>query len=74
MATRAYGVPPGKQQGGIVEFVGSATSSAAIVLTVDLATTAVTEGGTTRGVKLSEVLEALENARNYLIKGNWPPA
>jgi len=79
MATRLYAVRPGGQittsTSDIIEGVGAAASTAfKINFTVDLATTIVTEGSTTRAVKKQEVLDALEMLKVYILKGNWPPA
>ncbi len=79
MATRLYAFRPGGQittsPNDIIEGVGAAASSAfKINLTVDLATTVVTEGSTTRTIKKDEVLKALEAFEAYIIKSNWPPA
>lgn len=79
MATRLYAVRPGGQvttsTNDIIEGVGGVASSAfKINFTVDLATTIISDGATTRAVKKEEVLDALEMLKIYIIKGNWPPA
>lgn len=82
MATRLYAFRPGGQitetTTDIIEGVGGAASTIfKINLTVDLATTIISDtsaGGTTRGVKKQEVLDALEAYRIHITKGNWPPA
>lgn len=74
MATRIYAIGPGEKQASVIEGVGSATSGAAIALTIDLATTVVTDGSTTRAMTRDEALIALEHIRNHIIKGNWTPA
>jgi hypothetical protein len=45
-----------------------------IELTVELATTAVNVGATTRGILKQEVVDAIDKLKNHIIKGNWPPA
>jgi hypothetical protein len=41
---------------------------------VDLATTLVGDGASTRGILRQEVLDILEKFENHILKGNWPPA
>lgn len=82
MATRVYCVRPGGQAtlstSDIIEGVGGAASSAfKINFTVDLATTIVSDtsaGGTTRAIKKSEVIAALDLLKMYIIKDDWTPA
>jgi len=74
MATRLYGISIGEGEFSVTETAGSAVAADKVELTVELATTAVNSGATTRGVLKSEVLEALEKIKNHIIKGNWPPA
>ena len=75
MATRLYAIDPGDQNIDVIEGVGSAASSKSINLTIDIANTVVTEGGSTRTVKLQEVIEALDNMKAYILRqNNWPPA
>lgn len=74
MATRAYGINMSGSPETVIEYVGSATSSAFIVLTVDLSTSAVGEGGTTRTLLKSEVLQAITILQEYILKDDWPPA
>lgn len=74
MATRRYKINPGEAEESIVEEAGAAVNSDSVELTVELATTAVNDGASTRGILKSEVLEALEKIKNHIIKGNWPPA
>lgn len=74
MATRIYGISPGETEFSVTEGVGSAVVSDKIELTVELATTAVNDKGTTRGVSKQEVLDALDIFRNHITKSNWPPA
>jgi hypothetical protein len=74
MATRRYKLCPGETEFQIVEEAGAAVNSDTVELTVDLATTAVNDKGTTRAILKSEVLEALDKLANHITKSNWPPA
>lgn len=74
MATRLFAIGPDCVLERVVEVVGSAATSAIINLTVDLATTAITEGGSTRAVKKEEVLRAIQTLEAYIIRKDWPPA
>lgn len=74
MATRRYKIEPGEGEFSITEEAGAAVNSDTVELTVDIATTRVNEGGSTRVISKSEVLEALDKIKNHIIKGNWPPA
>lgn len=74
MATRRYKISVGEGEFSITEEAGAAVNSDTVELTVELATTAVNDGGTTRGILKSEVLDCLEKIENHIIKSNWPPA
>ena len=75
MATRLFSIPVGGTVEQVVQAVGSATVTDPIELTVDLSTAIVTEGvGGTRAIKCEEVILALENMAQYILKQNWPPA
>jgi hypothetical protein len=74
MATRRYKINVGEKQHQVTEEVGAATNSDTVELTVDLATTAVNHRGGTRAIEKAEVLEAIDSIRNWIVKGNWPPA
>jgi hypothetical protein len=74
MATRLYGTTAGETDGGVAEGVGSAVSADAIELTVDLATTVVNVGGSTRALTKDEVLAGIDRIKRKIITGNWPPA
>jgi len=78
MATRRYKVNAGEQavDGQVTEEVGSATNSKFIELTVDLDATAVygRDGVSQRSLTKDEVLEGLEQFKQHILKGNWPPA
>lgn len=73
MATRRYKISAGEQS-YVVEEVGAAVNSDTVELTVELSTSAITEGSGTRGIKKSEVLEALKKLENYIVSHQWPPA
>lgn len=72
MATRLYAWGPGQTR--VQEGVGGAASSQMINLTVDLDTALITQGGSTRGIQVSEVLKFLEEVKEHLLRGDWPPA
>lgn len=77
MATRRYKVNADEMavNGQVTEEVGAATNSKFIELTVDLAATAVGKAnGTQRALTRDEVLEGLEQIKQHILKGNWPPA
>lgn len=74
MATRLYALGPNEQLENVVEGVGSAASSKIVNLTIDLSTSAVNEGTTTRGILKNEVLICLEIYQQYIVRSNWPPA
>lgn len=69
MATRRYSINPGDPYFNTTEAVGAATATKSIELTVDLAV--ITD--TTDKGKFA-VIEALDDLRDYILKGNWPPA
>lgn len=74
MATRIYAVNPGQTGKDVIEAVGPTATSAIIALVVDLASN-VTDGSGTRGPNRTEVLNALEYLKEYILRDNsWPPA
>jgi hypothetical protein len=73
MATVRFKVSPGTKEESIVQEVGAANNSHIVELTVDVATTGVNEGASTRAIKKAEVLECLKKLENWIIKGNWLP-
>lgn len=73
MATRRYSVDPGKSLEDVVEAAGAATVTKSIELTVDCASTIVTDSGATRKISKEEVLFAVEEFRQYITRSNWPP-
>lgn len=75
MATRLYGVSAGETGGTqVTEGAGSAVAADTVELTVDLATTTVNTGATTRAISKAEVLEAIDKITAQIVSGNWPPA
>ena len=74
MATRIYALAPGGQFTVIQENIGPTATSAAVAIVVDLATTVVTEGSTTRTLNKNEVMLALEELKKYIEADAWPPA
>lgn len=64
MATRLYGLSRGETEFSVTEGVGSAVAADDIEVTVDLA----------KSLTKAEVLEKLEEIKNHILKGNWPPA
>lgn len=74
MATRRFGLSVGKTEFSINEAAGAATVTDNIEITVDLANTIVTDNGVTRTVSREEVILALEQLMNYIVKVKWPPA
>lgn len=66
MATRLYGCSRGENQGdgAVAEGVGSAVAADSVEVTVDLASNLTKEN----------VIIQLENIKNHIMKGNWPPA
>lgn len=77
MATRRYSINPGLNEYQVTEAVGAATVTNFIELTVDLANTDITDSNTTTGTRSltrEEVLEGIDKIKNYILRGNWPPA
>lgn len=64
MATRLYSINRNENEFKVVEAVGSATVTKSIELTVDLAV----------GIQKDEVIRALRELENHILKGNWNPA
>ncbi len=74
MATRRFGLNPGQSLENVTEAVGAATVANNVELVVDLATTIVTDGGTTRAITKNEVLIILNILTQYIDRVNWTPA
>jgi uncharacterized protein YqgV (UPF0045/DUF77 family) len=70
MATQVFRVNPGENEYQVTTAVGAATTKL-VEVTVDLNLTGV---GGTRQISRDEVLEALEEIKNTIVRGNWPPA
>lgn len=64
MATRRYGLSRGETEFSVTESVGAATNADNVEVTVDLAVS----------LTKSEVLQKLDEIKNHITKGNWPPA
>lgn len=65
MATRQYNVARGDTRSTpVTEAVGSAISSGAVQVTVDL----------TKNQTKREVLRSLDEVSRHIRKGDWPPA
>lgn len=73
MATRIFSLNPGEQATSVNEAVGPTATSGIIAVVVDLATN-VTDQGSTRGPDLKEVINALEDIKEHMLRGSWPPA
>lgn len=74
MATRRFGASPSYTLEQVVEAVGAATSANTVELTVDLATSVVTDNGATRTISKNEVLLILNLFEQYITRVIWPPA
>ena len=74
MATRIYAIAPGAVDTTVVEGVGSAASSAAINITIDLGTGVVGEGTGTRVISHEEALLGVTYIMQHILRGDWPPA
>lgn len=74
MATRIYAIDPGDNSKGVIEGVGAAASGKSINLTLDIATSIVNEGSGTRVMDRDEVIFALEQIKEHIIRTQWPPA
>jgi hypothetical protein len=73
MATRRFKISVGETEVNVVDEAGAAVNSDTVELTVECASTAVNDNGTTRQISKQEVLEALEHLENYIVKKDWPP-
>jgi hypothetical protein len=74
MATRRYSLGTGQTEFQVVEAVGAAVVTANVEVTVDLSAASVGEGAGTRAILKEEVLLQLEQIKNHILTGNWPPA
>jgi hypothetical protein len=62
MASRYYGCERGGKSDSVTD--GSSSTSKTVEVVVDLAD----------GANRNEVIEALENIKNYILADQWPPA
>ncbi len=74
MATRIIAINPGEPETSVRENVGPTGTSAIVALVVDLAATVVGPGGVSQTIARSDVLKAIDELENWVIKTNWPPA
>jgi hypothetical protein len=71
MATRRYSINPGDNDTQVTEAAGAAVATKNIELTVNLANVL---DGATKAISRDQVLVALEQLKQYIMRGNWPPA
>lgn len=64
MATRLYGISLGETSQNVAEGVGSAVAADTVEITIDLAD----------GLSKQEVLIAIDEIKNHIVQGIWPPA
>ncbi len=64
MATRRYGLSRGETEFEVLEEVGAAVVNNSFEITFDLAV----------GWEKSEIIRKLDEFRNHIIKGDFPPA
>lgn len=74
MATRRFMANVGDQLESVTEAVGAAVASKNVELTVDLASTIITDAASTRTISREEVLLCLNLFEQYIIRVQWPPA
>jgi len=70
MATIRLKLSPGEGEFSITEEAGAAVNSDIVELTIEQATTAVNENGTTRKIKKQEILDILEKFEAHIIKSS----
>lgn len=69
MASQVFLINPSKSLEDVVTGVGAAIQSSFIVsITVDLGTSDLTEGGTTRQIKKAEVQQAIRTLEEYILR------
>lgn len=66
MATRRYSLAKGKGEFDVVEAVGAATATADLEITLDLAVNGAAD--------MAGLIDRIEHIKNWIIKGNKPPA
>jgi hypothetical protein len=72
VATVRFGLSVGQSLEQVADGAGSATAANNVELTIDQASTIVTDSGATRIISKNEVLLILEIFQQYLIRRNWP--
>lgn len=72
MSTILFGGNPGYSLESITEGTGSPTTTHNVELTVDMATTIVNTGATTRQIQRNEVIIILDLFMQYIEKMKWP--
>ena len=72
MSTILFGANPGYALESVTEGTGSATTSHNVELTVDMATSIVNTGTTTRQIQRNEVIIILDLFIQYIERMNWP--
>ena len=72
MATRRFQINIGENAYNITETVGLATVNKNIELTVDF--DALVPGNPTGKVSREDVVQALNEFMDYILRDNWPPA
>jgi hypothetical protein len=72
MSTQIIGGNPGYSLEKITNYVGSPTTSHNVELTIDMATSIVNTGTTTRQIQKNEVIILIDLFKQYLERLNWP--
>lgn len=72
MSTILFGSQPQANLEAITQAVGPAVTASPIELNVNMATTVVTDSGTTRQLSRQDVLFALIQFEEYITRMNWP--
>jgi hypothetical protein len=74
MATRRFKISVGEVDNAVIEEAGAAVNSDTIELTVEMATTAVNAGGSTRAPNKREIIEGLEKIRTAILQSATIPS
>jgi hypothetical protein len=74
MATRRFKVSVGEGSNDVTEEAGAAVNSDTVELTVELATTAVNDSGSTRAINKSEILLALKKIETAIMQSSTIPS
>lgn len=64
MATRRYSLAKGETEFSVTEAVGAAVATKAMEFTFDLA----------QSITKQDIMIALDQFKNHILKGNFPPA